>query len=55
MLMCWQYGADKVAQEGEVGLGSGLWNAKRTKLDEGGLFGEIWHIIIAGNEIWLNL
>ena len=53
--MCWQYGRHKVAQEGEVGLGSGLWNAKRIKLNEEGLFDGIWHINIAGNEIMLNL
>ena len=54
-LMCWKYGRREVALEGEVDLGSGLWNAKRIRLDEEGLFDGIWHINIAGNEIWLNL
>ena len=41
MLMFWQYSRYKVAQEGEVE--SGLWNARRDKLNKEVSFG-IWNI-----------
>ena len=47
VLMCWQYGGHKTAQEGEVGS---MWMVECKE----NLFGRIWNIDTASNKIWLN-